>query len=281
MSRGLSAAAKTYVGPTRWAVKLTLLDSTVKHYAQEAITFLGQAYQPYLNSVGPIRLTRTLEADSTEIELLNVDLTIGDLLRSKAFDGAQCTVKLLLLGINQEVEILARGALREEEQDQRLARFQVTSRLDPSRLSVTSRKFTTDDFPIVPAQQIPGTSGAPTRPTVGGCVLEGTVIVPLTHPMRLIAKQNHDWIETTLSDGRLLTATPDHPIYTDRGKIPLAELTVGELVVTRQGMVPVATKRELRFPARKLVVSMLRGHLFWANGILSHNKRQDESFIDF
>ncbi len=164
MSRGLSAAAKTYVGPTRWAVKLTLLDSTVKFYAQEAITFLGQAYQPYLNRVGPIRLTRTLEADSTEIELINVDLTIGDLLRSKAFDGAECTVKLLLLGINQEVEILARGALREEEQDQRLVRFQVTSGLDPSRLSVTSRKFTIDDFPIVTTQTARSTRETPGVP---------------------------------------------------------------------------------------------------------------------
>ncbi len=152
MPRGLSAAAKAYIGPIRWAVNLTLLDSTTKNYAQEALTFLGTTYQPYLGSVAPVRLTRTLEADSTEIELLNVDLTIGDLLRTKAFDGAQCTVKLLLLGINEEVEILPRGVLREEAQDQRLARFQVTSRLDPSLLSVTSRKFTTTDFPIVSPQ---------------------------------------------------------------------------------------------------------------------------------
>jgi len=154
MSRGLSAAAKAYSGPIRWAVKLTLLDSTVKFYAQEAITFLGQAYTPYLESVAPVRLTRTLESDSTEITLRNVDLTIGDLLRSKAFDGAQCTVKLLLLGITEEVEVLPRGVLREEKQDLLLARFQVTSRLDPSLLSVTSRKFTTTDFPIVSPQSV-------------------------------------------------------------------------------------------------------------------------------
>ena len=173
MSRGLSAAAKSYTGPIRWAVKITLLDSTLKYYAQEAITFFGQAYEPYLESVAPVRLTRTLEADSTEIELRNVDLTIGDLLREKAFDGAQCTVKLLLLSINQEVEILPRGVLREEEQDQRWARFQVTSRLDPSLLSVTSRKFTTADFPIVSPETVrvvretPGSPAGPRNPSGG------------------------------------------------------------------------------------------------------------------
>lgn len=280
MSRGLSAAAKSYTGPIRWAVKITLLDSTLRYYAQEAITFLGQAYEPYLESVAPVRLTRTLEADSTEIELRNVDLTIGDLLREKAFDGAQCTVKLLLLSINQEVEILPRGVLREEEQDQRLARFQVTSRLDPSLLSVTSRKFTTADFPIVASQQIPGTSGERTQPSGRGvgCVLEGTEIVPLGHLVQVTFKDNLDWIQIKLSETWQLTGTPDHPVYTDRGKIPLADVALGESVVTRNGLVPVTAKRKLRFLAQKLVVTMRRGHLIWANEILSHNKLSEPEF---
>lgn len=167
MPRGLSAAAKSYIGPIRLAVNLILLDSTIKNYAQEALTFLGTTYEPYLGSVAPVRLTRTLEADSTEITLRNVDLTIGDLLRTKAFDGAECDLKLLLIGINEEFLVL-RGVLREEEQDQRRARFQVTSRLDPSRLSVTARKFTTADFPIVSPQQvrtIRETPGSPTGPS--------------------------------------------------------------------------------------------------------------------
>ena len=167
MPRGLSAAAKAYQGPIRWAVKLTLLDSSVFNYSQESIIFLGVPYEPYLESVAPVRLTRTLEADSTEIVLRNVDLTIGDLLRTKALDGAQCTVRLLLLAIGEAIDILPGGVLREEEQDQHLARFQVTSRLDPSLLSVTSRKFTTTDFPIISPsmiRRVRETPGSPTGP---------------------------------------------------------------------------------------------------------------------
>ena len=266
------------MGPIRWAVKLTLLDSSVFNYAQESIVFLGVPYGPYLDSVAPVRLTRTLEADSTEIVLRNVDLTIGDLLRTKALDGAQCTVKLLLLGINEEVDVLPRGVLREEEQDQALARFQVTSRLDPSRLIVTSRKFTTIDFPIVSSRQLPALPDTTREPTVGGCVLEGTLIVSLGCSISVVKKENHDWIEIELSDGRRLTATPDHPIYTDRGKIPLASVALGEPVITEHGMVPVKAKRKLHFGARKKVVTMPSGHLFWANGILSHNKRPEVPF---
>ena len=121
-----------------------------------------------------------------------------------------------------------------------------------------------------------GTAPAPPpeweeEPT-GGCVLEGTEIIPLGHGMRLTSEENQSWIEIELADGRRLTATPDHPIYTDRGKIPLAEVALSESVVTSRGLVPVKAKRKLSFSARKLIVT-LPGQLFYANGILSHNKR--------
>lgn len=104
-----------------------------------------------------------------------------------------------------------------------------------------------------------------------GCVLEGTEIVPLTHAMRVTSEENQSWIEIELADGRRLTATPDHPIYTDRGKTPLRLVEVGEGVVTDKGIVAAARIAPLQRPGRKLVVSMQRGHLFWANGVLSHN----------
>ncbi len=104
-----------------------------------------------------------------------------------------------------------------------------------------------------------------------GCVLEGTEIVPLTHAMRVTSEVNRDWVEIELADGRRLTATPDHPIYTDRGKTPLRLVEVGEGVVTDKGIVAAARIAPLQRPGRKLVVSMQRGHLFWANGVLSHN----------
>ena len=104
-----------------------------------------------------------------------------------------------------------------------------------------------------------------------GCVLEGTEIVPLTHSMRVTSEENQSWIEIELADGRRLTATPDHPIYTDRGKTPLRLVELGEGIVTDAGIVAVTCIAPLQRPGRKLVVRMERGHLFWANGILSHN----------
>lgn len=82
---------------------------------------------------------------------------------------------------------------------------------------------------------------------------------------------NSRWVEIELEDGRVLTATPDHPVYTDKGKTPLRRVKVGQEVVTDCGMVAVVRKEAKTFDAEKEVVSMTKGHLYYANGILSHN----------
>jgi hypothetical protein len=105
----------------------------------------------------------------------------------------------------------------------------------------------------------------------GGCVLEGTNIVPLGVSALSYKEPNTEWVEIELEDGRTLTATPDHPIYCDRGKTPLGQIEIGEEVITDCGMVRVARKEFKTFPANKECISMPKGHLYYANGIMSHN----------
>jgi hypothetical protein len=105
----------------------------------------------------------------------------------------------------------------------------------------------------------------------GGCPLTGTKIVPLGNPCFSVRRANSKWIEIRLQDGRSLIATPDHPVYTDRGKTPLKRLRKGQEVVTDSGMVAVISKRQRKFVGEMEVISMTEGHLYYANGILSHN----------
>jgi len=140
MPRGLSAAAKAYGGPFLWAVKLTLLDATVRHFATDALTFLGTSYTAYLGRVGDIKQTRSLQADGGEISLLNADLFIGGLLQSKAFEGALCELKQLLLGIEQEI-LVFKGRLAEQQEGDEEVSFQLVSELDPGQVKLHQRRY--------------------------------------------------------------------------------------------------------------------------------------------
>jgi hypothetical protein len=131
-------------------------------------------------------------------------------------------------------------------------------------------------FTTITASQ--GASGSTTGGGgFGGCPIDGTIIMPLGCHALAQKTPNSNWIEIELKDGRILTATPDHPVYTDNGKTPLKRLSIGQEVITDQGMVEVVRKEEKVFDAEMLVVSMLEGHLYHANGILSHNIKLPQS----
>jgi hypothetical protein len=107
----------------------------------------------------------------------------------------------------------------------------------------------------------------------GGCPMVGTEIealgdIPMT---RHLVAQN-DWVVVKLENGYELTAVPEHPVITDRGQVRMDELVVGDEVVTDRGMSKVAELCTLFEPSEKIFVAMPEGHLYWANGILSHNK---------
>ncbi|KKM66639.1 hypothetical protein LCGC14_1479170 [marine sediment metagenome] len=105
----------------------------------------------------------------------------------------------------------------------------------------------------------------------GGCVLEGTTIFPFSGDPIIKESEQEEWVEIKLADGRVLIATPKHPVYSDAGKTPLNLISCGEEIITDKGMVAVVEKQTIQNKAIKLAVYIPTGHLYWANGILSHN----------
>ena len=106
----------------------------------------------------------------------------------------------------------------------------------------------------------------------GGCVLAGTDVATLgdlPHERKELGETH--WVQVTLRDGRQLQATRNHPVYTERGKTSLSTVPIGGKLITDVGLVKVAEKIYIQEPGIKWQVIMPKGHLYWANGILSHN----------
>ena len=143
MSRGLSTAAKNYTGAVRWAVKITLRDATVLNLSEDDFTFLGTAYKPYLRGAGPFTFTKSQQSDNGEIELLNADGWVSAQLEARNIAWAKCEVKLLLLGIEEEVTLLV-GKLTDPQLGRETVTFRVIGQLDPAGLRVPLRDFTVE-----------------------------------------------------------------------------------------------------------------------------------------
>lgn len=112
-----------------------------------------------------------------------------------------------------------------------------------------------------------GGGGAP-----GKCVMTGTDIEPLGDwVFNVEIHPETDWV-LLHAETYSLSCTRDHPICTpNRGFVPADHLAVGDLVITRMGEAELDGVEWYRRPCTKQSVSLPKGHLFWANGFLSHN----------
>lgn len=140
MPRGLTAAQKAYAGPVTWLADITARSGTKYYFGEDVRTVLGNTYQPYLRLASGPRFNRTLAADFGEIELLNVDLTIGDLLKTQEFEGALCELRQLQLGLDSAILIL-RGRLTEQDEAEDAVRFRLVSELDPAQIPMPRRVY--------------------------------------------------------------------------------------------------------------------------------------------
>ncbi len=114
-----------------------------------------------------------------------------------------------------------------------------------------------------------GGGGAP-----GNCVMAGTTIEPLgSKEYTVNVRGNNDWVY--LTTGRIdLWCTVDHPLYdAERGKIDADRLTKGDIVITDEGEEELQQVSWTKKQCSLWEVVMPKGHLFWANGFLSHNKQ--------
>lgn len=82
-----------------------------------------------------------------------------------------------------------------------------------------------------------------------------------------------DWINLAV-DGypRTLNCTPNHPLYhPERGQMKADQFKVGDWIITEKGERQLAEVRAFIRPCTKVRVRMPVGHLYFANGFLSHN----------
>ena len=131
--------------------------------------------------------------------------------------------------------------------------------------------------------------------STGSCVMNGTFVDPIGDygSMRQEIVGHNYWISIVTDNGRQLSGTYDHPVYAcwdddvqnmvdackdfdeqkaDLFRTPMEFVEMGMHVMTNDGPAKVINWYKFSRACSKRVVHMERGHLFWANGILSHNK---------
>ena len=141
MPRGLSAAANAYAGPMLWLADIFPRTGATQYFSEDSVRFAGNDYLPYLRLLSGPRLTRTLQADAAEIELINTDLPAVVLAQAgQPFEGALCELRQLLLGLEEAV-LVFRGRLTEQEETDQGLRFRLVSELDPAHTDVHARRY--------------------------------------------------------------------------------------------------------------------------------------------
>lgn len=125
-----------------------------------------------------------------------------------------------------------------------------------------------------------GTGGSGgTGSGAGTCIMLGTDIETMGggeyhtqhHPQ-------NEWIHLA-ADGypRSLNCTPNHPLYhAEKGKIQARKFSVGDWIITEQGERKVTQVKPFVRVCTKVEVKMPSGHLFFANGFMSHNMKYKE-----
>lgn len=140
MPRGLSAAAKNYSGPIVWLADITTRGGAKHYFAEDQVRFAGNDYLPYLRLRAGPRLTRSLQTDAAELELLNADAAISTLTAADEFDAALCELKQFLIGLDTAV-LIFRGRLTEQEETDLGVRFRLVSELDPAQIDIHARFY--------------------------------------------------------------------------------------------------------------------------------------------
>lgn len=129
--------------------------------------------------------------------------------------------------------------------------------------------------PLTAATTSSGSGGGSGGGNGGSCVADFTLVQPLSlNSEGLICTftDAQEWIDIRTAHRRLV-AVPNHLIFTDTRKMMMKELAVGYDIVTKDGLEQVTRIDRILHPWRKKQVFCKVGHLYWANGALSHNRK--------
>jgi hypothetical protein len=155
-------------------------------------------------------------------------------------------------------------------------------------------------FATAAAAASTGGTGGGGGGSAGRCVMTGTDIDPLGNsPYSVGIHQEENWQRLTTDNHLSVNCTLNHPVYVNRDMVitsliaqygfdglinaqnadsllqdarcEAATVQVGESILTRFGLRPVTESYAFLRACTKRSVHMDYGHLYWANGILSHN----------
>jgi hypothetical protein len=109
----------------------------------------------------------------------------------------------------------------------------------------------------------------------GHCVMSGTEIVPLGGiEYTLKVHGEREWVRLESEDGKVLCCTRNHPLYTEnRGRTVADLLLPGDMLIMESGVRGLKSVDWFTKNCSKHSVHMPNGHLFYANGYLSHNQK--------
>ena len=117
-------------------------------------------------------------------------------------------------------------------------------------------------------------SGSYTGGGQGQCVMLGTDIEPVGElPFVTRNHPNSEWFRIECKDyPRSLNCTANHPLFSpDKGKQRADVFKRGDWIITDSGERKISEVSRFLRVCTKVEVAMDQGHLFWANGFLSHN----------
>jgi hypothetical protein len=137
MTRGLTAAQKTYTGPIFWTAIVRDKDWNYYYFwnGSKTKTIDEHSYLPYLQINSGFRRTKTLQVDSSDIAFDNTDLYMQALVQSVDFTDSLCIVSLYQFGLNSLVEIF-RGRLANEQIDQSAVTYSLKQDFQPSEINL-------------------------------------------------------------------------------------------------------------------------------------------------
>lgn len=124
-----------------------------------------------------------------------------------------------------------------------------------------------------------GGSGGTSGGSQGGgfilhCPIKGTAVEAVGGgAMNIVEMEETEWIVIYCDNGCTLMASESHQIYTARGLMPLEVVTVHDFAVTRLGESKITRIERKSLKGIKLAIEVPDGHVYWAGGILSHNKQ--------
>jgi hypothetical protein len=132
--------------------------------------------------------------------------------------------------------------------------------------------ITVQDLSPTPPPVDPVTPDPP-DPTPIRCVMLGTPIEVIgDSPFSLQQFPQNEWVRVVTDSNRVLVAVPNHRIYTTRaGATEMRDVRRGDSIVCVGGEETVLENKQFVRPGVKVCVHMDKGHLYWANGVLSHN----------